>query len=144
MKLHELAPAPGARKDRIRVGRGRAGRRGKTAGRGTKGAGARGQIPATYEGGQIPLQMRVPMLPGFRSPNRVEYSVVNLAQLDRFDAGETVDVEALRKKGMVKKKGPVKILGNGNITKSLTVKANAFSASASDKIQAAGGSAEVV
>lgn len=144
MKLHELAPAPGSTKDRIRVGRGRAGRRGKTAGRGQKGAKARGQIPAAYEGGQMPLHMRLPKLPGFRNINRVEYTVINLDHLDQFDAGATVDSDLLRSKGLVRKKGPVKILGRGEISKALNIKVQAFSSSAAKKIEAAGGSAEVV
>jgi large subunit ribosomal protein L15 len=144
MKLHELAPAPGSRKEPIRVGRGRAGRRGKTAGRGTKGAKARGQIPATYEGGQMPLHMRLPKLPGFRNVNRVEFTVINLDGLDSFNANSTVDPDSLRAKGMVKKKGPVKILGRGEISRPLTVKAQAFSETAIRKIEAAGGSTEVL
>ncbi len=144
MKLQELAPAPGSRKDRIRVGRGRAGRRGKTAGRGMKGAKARSQISPRYEGGQMPIHMRVPKKPGFRSPNKIEYTVINLDTLDNFDSGSTVDAEALRSKGLVRKKGPVKVLGRGDITKSLLVKANAFSERARSKIEEAGGTAEVV
>jgi len=144
MRLHELAPAPGSRKDKIRVGRGRAGRRGKTAGRGTKGAKARGQISPRYEGGQVPIQMRLPKQPGFRPPNRVEYTVVNLDTLDDFEAGATIDGELLRSKGLVRKKGPVKVLGRGNISKALVVKADAFSDTAKSKIEAAGGTAEVV
>jgi large subunit ribosomal protein L15 len=144
MKLHDLAPAPGARRAKIRVGRGRAGRRGKTAGRGTKGARARSQIHATYEGGQIPLQMRVPKLPGFRPPNRVEFTVINLDRLEGFEAGTTIDPQLLRSRGLVRKKGPVKVLGRGEITAALTVKANAFSSSAVSKIEAAGGSVELV
>lgn len=143
MKLHELAPAPGSTKERIRVGRGRAGRRGKTAGRGQKGAKARGQIKAYYEGGQMPLQQRLPKLPGFRNPGRVEFTVINLDRLDEFEPGAVVDAKTLRAKGMVRKKGPVKILGRGEITKALTVKANAFSSTAVSKIEAAGGKAEV-
>jgi large subunit ribosomal protein L15 len=144
MKLHELAPAPGAQRPKVRVGRGRAGRRGKTAGRGTKGARARAQIHATHEGGQTPLQMRVPKLPGFKPPNRVEYTVVNLDRLESFDAGATVDPELLRGRGLVRKKGPVKVLGRGEITKAITVKANAFSSSAVSKIESAGGTTEVI
>jgi large subunit ribosomal protein L15 len=144
MKLQELTPAPGSRKDKIRVGRGRAGRRGKTAGRGMKGAKARSQISPRYEGGQMPIHMRVPKKPGFRPPNKVEYTVINLDTLDNFDTGTTVDAEALRSKGLVRKKGPVKVLGRGDITKSLSVKANAFSEKARSKIEAAGGTAEVV
>lgn len=144
MRLHDVAPPPGSRKPKIRVGRGRRGRRGKTAGRGQKGARARGPISQGYEGGQIPLQMRVPKLPGFFSPNRVEYTVVNLDRLDDFETGSIVDPDRLRSKGMVRKKGPVKVLGRGEISKSLTVKAHAFSATAVSKIEAAGGSAEVL
>lgn len=144
MKVHEVAPAPGSRKRKIRVGRGRSGRRGKTAGRGMKGALARKPIPARHEGGQMPLHMRVPKLGGFRPPNRVEYTVVNLDQLTSFDAGSVVDPATLRARGLVRKKGPVKVLAKGEITKPLTVKADAFSAAASAKIQAAGGTTEVI
>jgi large subunit ribosomal protein L15 len=145
MKLHELAPAPGSTKPRRRIGRGRAGDGGKTGGRGTKGAKARGQIARTYEGGQMPLHMRLPKLPGFRSPNRVPYTVVNLATLAQvFEAGALVDPEALRAKGIVKKKGPVKVLGDGELGHVLRVRAQAFSASAIAKLEAAGGAAEVV
>ncbi len=144
MKLHDLQPAPGSRKPKVRVGRGRAGRRGKTAGRGTKGAKARGQIPAAYEGGQMPLHMRLPKLPGFRNPNKITYNVVNLDTISQFDAGITVDPDALRSKGLVRKKGPVKVLGHGDLTKPVTIKAHAFSQSAVVKIEAAGGSVEVL
>lgn len=144
MKLHDLAPAPGATKPRRRVGRGRAGDGGKTAGRGTKGDKARGQTARTYEGGQMPLHMRLPKLPGFRSPNREPYTVVNLETLSqRFEAGDLIDPEALRAKGIVRKKGPVKVLGDGEATKMLRVRAHAFSASATAKIEAAGGTVEV-
>lgn len=145
MKLHELAPAPGSTRPRRRVGRGRAGDGGKTAGRGTKGAKARGQIPRTYEGGQMPLHMRLPKLPGFRSPNRVPYTVVNLGALSEvFEAGALVDPEALRAKGLVKKKGPVKVLANGEVTKVLRIRAQAFSDAAVIKLEMAGGAAEVI
>jgi len=144
MKLHELAPAPGSRKEPIRVGRGRAGRRGKTAGRGTKGAKARGQIPAGYEGGQMPLHMRLPKLPGFKNFNRVEYTVVNLNRLDYFDSGAVVDATALRGKGLVRKKGPVKILATGEISKPLTLRVEACSPAAAKKIEAAGGTVELL
>lgn len=145
MRLHDLAPAPGSTKPRRRIGRGRAGDGGKTGGRGTKGAKARGQIHRTYEGGQIPLQMRLPKLPGFRSPNRVPFTVVNLGVLsDAFDAGALIDPDTLRSKGLVRKKGPVKILGNGEVTKVLRVRAHAFSTSATAKIEAAGGATEIL
>jgi large subunit ribosomal protein L15 len=144
MKLHELAPPPGSTSSKVRVGRGRAGRRGKTAGRGTKGAKARGQIARTYEGGQIPLQMRVPKLGGFKRPGKVEHAAVNLDALDAFDAGSTVDPDALRARGIVPRKRPVKVLGRGEIGKALIVRADAFSATARSKIEAAGGRAETL
>jgi large subunit ribosomal protein L15 len=144
MKLHELAPAPGSTSEKIRVGRGRAGRRGKTAGRGTKGAKARGQIARNYEGGQIPLQMRVPKLGGFKPRNKIVFAAVNLDALNGFDAGSTIDPDALRAKGIVPKKGPVKVLGRGDVDKALTVRADAFSATAKSKIEAAGGTAETL
>ncbi len=143
MKLHDLAPAPGSTKKRIRVGRGRAGRRGKTTGRGQKGAKARGQIALGYEGGQMPLHMRIPKLPGFKNFSRVEYCVVNLSAIDRLET-ESVDPDLLRSKGLVAKKGPVKVLGRGEVARPVTVKAQAFSESARAKIKAAGGSVEVI
>lgn len=144
MKLHDLSPAPGSKKDPVRIGRGRAGRRGKTAGRGQKGAKARGQIPVGYEGGQMPLHMRLPKLPGFKNWGRVEYTVVNLDSLEAFEAGSVIDVDALRSKGLVRKKGVVKVLGRGEVSKALTVKAHAFSSSAVAKIEAAGGRTEII
>ncbi len=145
MKLHELAPAPGSTRPRRRVGRGRAGDGGKTAGRGTKGAGARTTIARTYEGGQIPLHMRLPKLPGFTPRNRVPFTVVNLGALsEAFEAGAQIDPDALRAKGLVKKKGPVKVLGQGDVGKALRVRAHAFSSSAAAKLEAAGGAAEVI
>jgi large subunit ribosomal protein L15 len=143
VKLHELAPAPGSTKRRVRVGRGRAGRRGKTAGRGQKGAKARGQIALGYEGGQMPLHMRVPKLPGFKNFSRVEYCVVNLDAIDRLE-DTSVDPALLRARGLVGKKGPVKVLGQGEVARPVTVKAQAFSQSAKAKIEAAGGSVEVI
>lgn len=144
MRLHELAPAPGATSRKVRVGRGRAGRRGKTAGRGQKGARARGSISPSYEGGQVPIQMRVPKLPGFRRHGRVSYAAVNLGSLGSFEAGSLVDPDSLRARGLVRKKGPVKVLGKGEVSKPLRIKAHAFSATAVSKIEGAGGSAEVM
>jgi large subunit ribosomal protein L15 len=144
MKLHDLKPSPGSKKNKIRVGRGRRGRRGKTAGRGTKGDKARGSVPVFYEGGQMPLHRRIPKLGGFRSPNRVAYTSVNISKLDQFDAGSTVDPDVLRSKGLVRKKGLVKVLGDGELTKSLTVKAHAFSKTAEAAITGAGGTAEKI
>ena len=141
LKVHHLRPAPGAKTAKIRVGRGEGGRRGKTAGRGTKGSGARHTVPQNFEGGQMPLHMRVPKLRGFRNPFRTEYQVVNLARLgELFPEGGSVGVEDLVAAGAVRAGHPVKILGNGDISVALQVTADAFSASAKEKIAAAGGS----
>jgi large subunit ribosomal protein L15 len=141
LKVHHLRPAPGAKKAKIRVGRGEAGRRGKTAGRGTKGSGARQTVPQNFEGGQMPLHMRLPKLRGFKNPFRVEYQVVNLDRLSQlFPDGGTVGVADLVAAGAVRPGAPIKILGNGDISVALQVSAHAFSASAKAKIAAAGGS----
>jgi large subunit ribosomal protein L15 len=139
LKVHHLRPAPGARTAKNRVGRGE-GSKGKTAGRGTKGTKARYQVPANFEGGQMPLHMRLPKLRGFKNPNRVEFQVVNLARLNElFPEGGTVGVDELVAAGAVRKGRPVKVLGNGDITVALQVTANKFSATAKQKIAAAGG-----
>ncbi len=143
MKLHHLKPAKGATKDPKRVGRGRAGVRGKTAGRGTKGTGARKNVPAYFEGGQMPLQRRVPKLKGFTNPNRVAYSPVNVELLAMYFDAE-VTPQALYRHGLAHKGSKVKVLGRGDIDKALTVKAHAFSATARAKIEAAGGRAELI
>ncbi len=143
MKLHDLHPAPGSTRPRRRVGRGIAGKGGKTAGRGTKGAGARDNPKPGFEGGQLPLTQRVPMLKGFKNPFRVEYAVINLETLQHFE-GVTVTPEALRDAGLVRKRGLVKVLGRWELSRKLTVSAHAFSASAVSAIQAAGGSANVL
>jgi large subunit ribosomal protein L15 len=141
LKVHHLRPAPGAKTAKIRVGRGEAGRRGKTAGRGTKGSGARHNVPENFEGGQMPLHMRLPKLRGFKNPFRVEYQVVNVARLGQlFPDGGTVGVADLVAAGAVRSGAPVKILGNGDLSVALQVSAHAFSASAKEKIAAAGGS----
>ena len=140
LKVHHLRPAPGAKTRKTRVGRGE-GSKGKTAGRGTKGTKARNQVPANFEGGQMPLHMRLPKLRGFTNPNKVEFQVVNLATLQQlFPEGGAVGVAELVAVGAVRKGRPVKILGNGDLSVSLQVSANAFSATAKDKIAAAGGS----
>lgn len=144
LKLHDLKPAPGSKKERIRVGRGEGGRRGKTAGRGTKGLKARNTLRPGFEGGQTALAMRLPKLPGFKNPNKEEFAIVNLAALDTFDAGSEVTPEELRNRGMIRHKGRVKVLAQGEIGKALTVKAHAFSAAARAKIEAAGGTVEVI
>jgi len=146
MKVHDLKPAPGSNPKKQRVARGTGGRRGKTAGTGTKGQGTRGtgKIPTKFEGGQTPLTRRTPKLKGFKNPFRIEYTVINLDHLDGFDAGSEVSAETLRARGLVHKHGLVKVLGRGDITKALTVRVHAVSASAADKIRAAGGTVEVV
>ena len=142
LKLHHLRPAPGAKTDKVRVGRGEGGKRGKTAGRGTKGSGARKNMPENFEGGQMPLHMRLPKLRGFKNPFRVEYQVVNVAKLaELFPEGGEVGVDELVAKGAVRDGQLVKVLGNGELSVALTVTANAFSASAKSKIEAAGGTA---
>jgi large subunit ribosomal protein L15 len=140
LKMHHLRPAPGAKTAKTRVGRGEASK-GKTAGRGTKGQAARYQIPDRFEGGQMPLHMRLPKLRGFRNPFRVEYQVVNLDALsDLYPNGGTVTVDDLVAKGAVRKGKLVKVLGTGEITVKLSVDVDAYSTSAKDKILAAGGS----
>jgi large subunit ribosomal protein L15 len=140
LKVHHLRPAPGAKTAKTRVGRGE-GSKGKTAGRGTKGTKARYQVPANFEGGQMPLHMRLPKLRGFKNPNKVEFQVVNLAALQQlFPDGGAVDIDALVKAGAVRKDRPVKILGNGDISVAVQVTADKFSATAKSKIEAAGGS----
>jgi len=143
MKVHDLKPAPGSTKERRRVGRGIGGKGGKTAGRGTKGQGARGSVKPGFEGGQMPLSRRVPKLKGFRNPFRVEYVVVNLDTLQEFE-GDEVTPDTLRAKGLVHKHGLVKVLGRGRLDRALRVKAHAFSRSAETAITSAGGSVEII
>ncbi|MDQ1616110.1 MAG: large subunit ribosomal protein [Actinomycetota bacterium] len=139
LKVHHLRPAPGAKTAKTRVGRGQ-GSKGKTAGRGTKGSKARTQVSSRFEGGQMPIHMRLPKLRGFTNPFRIEYQVVNLDRLSALypDGGE-VSVEDLAAKGAVRKGLPVKILGSGETSVALQVSAHRFSASAREKITAAGG-----
>jgi large subunit ribosomal protein L15 len=145
MKLHHLRPAQGSRRDRTRVGRGEAAGQGKTAGRGTKGYLARHRSKPGFEGGQMPLQRRIPKLKGFTNPNRVEYAVVNVEALAKaFDAGADVTPATLRERGIVRKGMPVKVLGRGEIDRALAVQAHAVSASARAKIEQAGGSISIV
>ena len=144
LKLHHLSPARGSKKKRIRVGRGEGGRRGKTAGRGTKGLKARNSLRPGFEGGQTPLAMRLPKLPGFKNPNKEEFAIVNLAALEVFDAGAEVTPETLRERGMIRHKGRVKVLAEGDLDRALTVKAHALSASAKSKIEDAGGTVEIL
>lgn len=144
LKLHNLSPATGSKKKKIRVGRGEGGRRGKTAGRGTKGLKARNSLRPGFEGGQTPLAMRLPKLKGFKNPNKEDFAIVNVASLADFDAGAEVTPETLRERGLIRHKGRVKVLAEGDLDKALTVKAHAFSASAKEKIEKAGGTAEVI
>ncbi|MGI9119399.1 MAG: 50S ribosomal protein L15 [Acidimicrobiales bacterium] len=143
MKVHELRPAPGSNRRGTRVGRGIGGHGGKTAGRGSKGQRARSRVPVGFEGGQMPLQRRVPKLKGFTNPFRVSYVVVNLEALEAFE-GDEITPESLRAKGLVHKRGLVKVLGRGELTRPLTVRAHAFSASAEAAITDAGGTIEVL
>jgi len=143
-KLHHLRPAAGSKKKRIRVGRGEAGRRGKTAGRGTKGQKARTQTRIGFEGGQMPMARRIPKAKGFKNPFRVTYNVVNLDVLAQFPANSDVTPELLKERGLVHHKGLVKILGDGELTHALNVTADAFSKSAAERICAVGGSVHVV
>ena len=141
LKVHHLRPAPGAKTAKTRVGRGEAGKRGKTAGRGTKGTKARYQVPASFEGGQMPLHMRLPKLKGFKNTNKIAFQVVNVAALaSLYPSGGDVTVDDLVAKGAVRKGEPVKVLGNGDLAVALTVTVDAASESAKSKIEAAGGS----
>jgi large subunit ribosomal protein L15 len=144
LKLHHLAPAPGSKKKKIRVGRGEGGRRGKTAGRGTKGLKARSKLRPGFEGGQTPLAMRLPKLKGFKNPNKEQFAIVNLSAFEDFEKGSEVTPESLREKGLIRHRGRVKVLAEGDLDKALTVKAHAFSASAREKIEKAGGSVEII
>ena len=141
LKLHHLRPAPGAKTAKTRVGRGE-GSKGKTSGRGTKGTKARYQVPVAFEGGQMPIHMRLPKLKGFKNPFKVEFQVVNLDRIGTlFPEGGAVTVEDLVAKGAVRKGRPVKVLGDGDLQVAVQVTADKFSASALEKIVAAGGTA---
>ncbi len=144
LKLHHLRPAPGAKTAKTRVGRGE-GSKGKTAGRGTKGTKARNQVPAHFEGGQMPMHMRLPKLKGFKNPFKVEFQVVNLDRItELFPEGGDVTIQELVARGAVRKNQPVKVLGQGDISVKVAVSVNAFSGSAKEKIEAAGGTTTVL
>ena len=144
LKLHHLRPAPGAKTAKTRVGRGEASK-GKTAGRGTKGTKARYQVPVAFEGGQMPIHMRLPKLKGFKNPFKVEFQVVNLDRIgELFPEGGTITVEDLIAKGAVRDGHPVKVLGQGDISVAVQVSADAFSGAAKEKIEAAGGTVTVL
>lgn len=141
LKVHHLRPAPGAHTEAKRVGRGEGGKGGKTAGRGTKGTGARKGVPENFEGGQMPLHMRTPKMRGFANPFKVSYQVVNLTKLaEVYPQGGQVGVDDLVAKGLVRGNKLVKVLGTGEVSVKLDITADAFSASAKEKIEAAGGS----
>ena len=144
LQLHDLKPAPGSKKKAIRVGRGPGGKGGKTAGRGTKGLKARNTLRPGFEGGQTSLIMRIPKLKGFRNPNKEHFAIINVASLNRFSAGTVVNPDELRKRGFIKHRGRVKVLAEGELDRALTVQAHAFSAAAKAKIEAAGGTVEVI
>ena len=145
LKVHHLRPAPGAKTAKTRVGRGEGGKRGKTAGRGTKGTKARYQVAESFEGGQMPMHMRLPKLRGFKNPFRKVYQVVNLDRISLlFPQGGDVTIEDLVARGAVRDGELVKVLGTGEITVKVAIVAHKFSATAKDKIEAAGGSATTV
>ena len=143
MKVHDLKPAPGSRAPRRRVGRGIGGKGGKTAGRGTKGQRARGTVPVGFEGGQMPLQRRLPKLRGFNNPFRVTYQPINLDVIEASGLDE-VTPETLYARGLVSKGALVKVLGRGELTRSVTVRAHAFSASAGEALEAVGATVEIL
>jgi large subunit ribosomal protein L15 len=143
MKVHELRPPAGSTRPRRRVGRGIGGKGGKTAGRGTKGQGARDTIPMGFEGGQLPLMQRIPKLRGFKNPFRIDYTPVNVGALDAIE-GDTADLAAIVAGGLARKGALVKILGGGELTRAIRVEAHAFSKSAEAAITAAGGSITVI
>jgi large subunit ribosomal protein L15 len=144
LKLHHLRPAPGAKTAKTRVGRGE-GSKGKTAGRGTKGTKARNQVPVAFEGGQMPIHMRLPKLKGFKNPFKVTYQVVNLDKINELfpDGGDVTPAELVAR-GAVRKGQPVKVLGQGDLSVKVAVSADAFSTSAKEKIEGAGGSVTVL
>ena len=143
MKVHELRPPAGANRRRKRVGRGIAGKGGKTAGRGTKGQGARDTIPMGFEGGQLPLMQRIPKLRGFKNPFRIDYTPVNVGALEALEA-DAFDLDSLVELGLARPGDLVKVLGGGELTRALRVEAHAFSKSAESAITAAGGSVSIV
>ena len=144
LRYHHLKPSPGSRKSKLRKGRGESGKRGKTAGRGTKGTGARKTVPAYFEGGQIPLYRRIPKLRGLKNKPKMAYVVVNVSDLQAKNLEGEVNTDTLREMGLTRKKGLVKILGNGEITNSINLKVHSVSALAKEKIESAGGTVEII
>ena len=144
LKFHHLKPTPGSSKSKLRKGRGESGKRGKTAGRGTKGTGARKTVPAYFEGGQIPLYRRIPKLKGLKNTPKMSYVVVNVSDLQEKNLKGAIDPDVLQQNGLTRKKGLVKVLGNGDITNTVNIKVHAVSESAKKKIEDAGGTVEVI
>ena len=144
LKFHHLKPTPGSTKQKLRKGRGEAGKRGKTAGRGTKGTGARKTVPAYFEGGQIPLYRRIPKLRGLKNGPKMAYVVVNIIELEQRGVEGEVTPDTLRELGLTRKKGLVKVLGNGDLSKKIDLKIHAISETARTKIESAGGSVELI
>ena len=144
IKFHHLKPTPGSSKSKLRKGRGESGKRGKTAGRGTKGTGARKTVPAYFEGGQIPLYRRIPKLKGLKNTPKMSYVVVNVSDLQEKNLKGDIDPDVLQQNGLTRKKGQVKVLGNGDITNTVNIKVHAVSESAKKKIEDAGGTVEVI
>ncbi len=144
IKFHHLKPTPGSSKSKLRKGRGESGKRGKTAGRGTKGTGARKTVPAYFEGGQIPLYRRIPKLKGLKNTPKMSYVVVNVSDLQEKNLKGDIDPDVLQQNGLTRKKGLVKVLGNGDITNTVNIKVHAVSDSAKKKIEDAGGTVEVI
>ena len=144
IKFHHLKPTPGSSKSKLRKGRGESGKRGKTAGRGTKGTGARKTVPAYFEGGQIPLYRRIPKLKGLKNTPKMSYVVVNVSDLQEKNLKGDIDPDVLQQNGLTRKKGLVKVLGNGDITNTVNIKVHAVSESAKKKIEDAGGTVDVL
>ena len=144
IKFHHLKPTPGSSKSKLRKGRGESGKRGKTAGRGTKGTGARKTVPAYFEGGQIPLYRRIPKLKGLKNTPKMSYVVVNVSDLQEKNLKGDIDPDVLQQNGLTRKKALVKVLGNGDITNTVNIKVHAVSESAKKKIEDAGGTVEVI
>ena len=144
IKFHHLKPTPGSSKSKLRKGRGESGKRGKTAGRGTKGTGARKTVPAYFEGGQIPLYRRIPKLKGLKNTPKMSYVVVNVSDLQEKNLKGDIDPDVLQQNGLTRKKGLVKVLGNGDIKNTVNIKVHAVSESAKKKIEDAGGTVEVI
>jgi large subunit ribosomal protein L15 len=144
IKFHHLKPTLGSSKSKLRKGRGESGKRGKTAGRGTKGTGARKTVPAYFEGGQIPLYRRIPKLKGLKNTPKMSYVVVNVSDLQEKNLKGDIDPDVLQQNGLTRKKGLVKVLGNGDITNTVNIKVHAVSESAKKKIEDAGGTVEVI